>query len=63
MWISGDLNPSGEYVLDLFDTNEFIMSAPQRLTHYSPEENGHVLETVVQQVIRLSGVIVYDILN
>jgi hypothetical protein len=50
-------NPSGEKCLHLFDINEFEISAPQCPTH------GDVLDIVVQQNVRLSSVILSDILN
>jgi hypothetical protein len=66
--LEGDLNakypfrnsavsaPSGEKLLGLSDMNEFEISAPERPTHYFPAVNGDVLDTVVQQNIRLSDV-------
>jgi hypothetical protein len=57
-WNSAVSNPSGEELLDLFDVNEFEISGPQCRTHYSPAGNGDILDTVVHQNIRLSGVIV-----
>jgi hypothetical protein len=42
---------------------EFEISGPQCPTHDSPAENGDVLDIVVHQNIRLSGVIISDILN
>jgi hypothetical protein len=49
--------------LDLFDTNDFEISALQCSTHYSPAGNGGVLDTVVHQNFRLSEVIVPDVLD
>jgi hypothetical protein len=43
--------------------NEFEISAPQYPTHYSPAENGDVLDIVVHKNVRLSEVIVPDILE
>jgi hypothetical protein len=56
-------NPSGEKLLNLFDLNDFEISAPQCPMHYSPAENGDVLDIVVHRNIRLSNVIVCDILD
>jgi hypothetical protein len=62
-WNSAVSNPSGQKLLQLFDTNDFEISAPQYPTHYSPMGNGDVLDMVVHKNIRLSGVIVSDILD
>jgi hypothetical protein len=43
--------------------NEFEISAPQCLTHYSPAGNGDVLDIVVHKNFRLSENIVFDILD
>jgi hypothetical protein len=56
-------NPSGEKLLDLFDRNNFEISAPQCPTHYSHAGNGDVLDIVVHKFIRVSDVIVSDILD
>jgi hypothetical protein len=56
-------NPSGDKLLHLFDVNQFEISAPQFPTHYSPNRNGDVLDIVVHQNIRVSDVIVSDILD
>jgi hypothetical protein len=44
--------------MDLFDLNEFEISAPQCPTHYFPAGNGDVLDIVVHQNIRVSDLIV-----
>jgi hypothetical protein len=62
-WNSRVSNPSGEKLLELFDMNEFEISAPQYPTNYSHAGNGDVLDTVVHKNIRLSDVIVSDILD
>jgi hypothetical protein len=64
-WNSTVSNPSGKKLLDLFNTNDFEISAPQCPTHYSPAGNGDVLDTriVVHQNVRLSKVIVSDVLD
>jgi hypothetical protein len=46
-WNSRVSNPSGEKLVDLFDVNEFEISAPQCPTHYSHAGNGDVLDIVV----------------
>jgi hypothetical protein len=46
-----------------FDENDFVISAPQYPSHYSPVENGDMLHIVVHQNIILSYVIVSDILD
>jgi endonuclease/exonuclease/phosphatase family metal-dependent hydrolase len=61
-WNSAVSNPSGDKLLQLFDTNDFEMSAPQCPTHYSPVRNGDVLDIMVHKNIRLSNVVVSDIL-
>jgi hypothetical protein len=62
-WYSAISNPSGEKLLQLFHVNDFQISAPQNQTHYSTAGNGDVLDIVVHQNIRLSHVIVSDILD
>jgi hypothetical protein len=73
--LTGDLNAthpfwncavsknSGEKLMNLFHLNAFEISAPQCPTHYSPVGNGDVLNIVVHQNIRVSNVIVSDILD
>jgi hypothetical protein len=56
-------NSSGKKLLDLFDTSDFEISAPQCPTHCSPAGNGDVLDIVVHQNVRLSEVIVSDVLD
>jgi hypothetical protein len=48
--------------MDLFDLNEFEISAPQCPTH-SPAGNGDVLDIVVHQNISVSAVTIPDILD
>jgi hypothetical protein len=62
-WNSKISNPSGEKLLYFFDVNQFEISAPQFPTHYTPSGNGDVLDIVVHQNIRVSEVIVSDILD
>jgi hypothetical protein len=47
----------------LFDLSEFESLAPQYPTHYSSAGNGDVLDIVAHQNIRVSDVIVSDILD
>jgi hypothetical protein len=47
----------------LFDASDLKISAPQCPAHYSPVGNGDVLDIVVHRNIRLSNVIVSDILD
>jgi hypothetical protein len=47
----------------LFDLRKFEISEPQCPTHYSSAGIGILLDIVVQQNIRVSDVIVYDILD
>jgi hypothetical protein len=47
----------------LYDASDFEISAPQCPTHYSPVGNGDVLDIVVHKNIRLSNVIISDILD
>jgi hypothetical protein len=56
-------NPSREKLMALFELSEFEISAPQCPTHYSPAVNGDILDIVVRQNIRVSDVIVSDILD
>jgi hypothetical protein len=62
LWNSAISNPSGEELLHLFDVNQFEISAPQQPTHYSPAGNGDVLDIMVHKNVRMSHVIVSDIL-
>jgi hypothetical protein len=61
-WSNAVSNPSGEKLMALFDMSEFKISAPQCPTH-SPAGNGDLLDIVVHQNIRVSDVIVSDILD
>jgi hypothetical protein len=56
-------NPSDEKLLQFCDRNDFEISAPQCPTDYSPVGSGDILDIVVHKNIRLSNVIVSDILN
>jgi hypothetical protein len=60
-WNSKVSNPSGEKLVELFDMNEFEISAPQCSPH-SPAGNGDVLDIVVHKN-RVSDVIIFDILD
>jgi hypothetical protein len=62
-WNCAVSNPSGDKLLHLFDVNQLEISASQCRTHYSPSGNGDVLDVVVHQNIRVSDVIVSDILD
>jgi hypothetical protein len=62
-WDSSVSDLSGKKLLDLFDTSDFEILAPQCCTHYSPAGNGDVLDIVVHQNVRLSEVIVSDVLD
>jgi hypothetical protein len=62
-WNSRVSNPSGKKLLYLFDLDDFEISAPQCPMHYSPAANEDVLDIVVHRHIRLSNVIVSDILD
>jgi hypothetical protein len=55
-------NFSGETV-SVFDTSDFEISAPHCPTHYNLAGHGDVLDIVVHKIIRLSNVIVSDILD
>jgi hypothetical protein len=50
-------------MLQFFDASDFEISASQCPTHYSPVGNGDALDIVVHKNIRLSNVIVSDILD
>jgi hypothetical protein len=56
-WISAFSNPSGKKLLDLFDVNEFEISAPQCPSHYCPTGNGDILDIVVHHVYQI---VTYD---
>jgi hypothetical protein len=56
-------SPSGEKLIALFDLEEFKISAPRCFTRYSPAGNGDVLDIMVHQNIKMSDVIVSDILD
>jgi hypothetical protein len=62
-WNSAVSNASGQKLLQLFDVNNFEISPSQCPTHYSAVGNGDVLDIVVHKNIRLSNVIVSDILD
>jgi hypothetical protein len=62
-WNSTVSNPSGEKPVDLLHFNEFEVSAAQCPTHFSPAGIGDVLDIVVNRNIRVSDVIVSDILD
>jgi hypothetical protein len=62
-WYSPLTNPSGEKLMALFDLSDLEISAPQCPTHYTPAGNGDMLDIVVRQNIRVSDVIVSDILD
>jgi hypothetical protein len=62
-WNSAVSNPSGDKLLHLLDVNQFEIAAPQCPNHYSPSGNSDVLDIVVHQTIRVSEVIVSDILD
>jgi hypothetical protein len=55
--------PSGRELLRLFDASQLEISAPQCPTHCFHAGNGDVLHIVVHQNIRVSDVIVSDILD
>jgi hypothetical protein len=62
-WNCAVSNPSGEKMLHLFYVNQFEMSAPQCPTYYSTAGSDDVLDIVAHQNIRVSDVIVSDILD
>jgi hypothetical protein len=62
-WNTTVSNSSAEKLLRLFDVNQFENSAPPCPPHYSHTGNGEVLDIVVHQNIRVSNVIVSDILD
>jgi hypothetical protein len=63
VWNSAVSNSSRKKILDLLHIIEFDISAPQCPTHYTPAGNGDVLDIVVRQNIRMSEVIVSDVLD
>jgi hypothetical protein len=62
-WNSVFSNPSGAKLLNLLHINEYVISAQQCPTHYSPAGNDNVLDIVVQKNVRVSKIIVSDILD
>jgi hypothetical protein len=62
-WKSAVSKPSGKKHMASFDLNEFEISGPQCPTLYSSARNGDVLDIVVYQNVRVSDVIVFDILD
>jgi hypothetical protein len=62
-WNTNVSNPSGLKLLEIFVIFNFEISAPQYSTHYTLDGGGGVLDTVVHQNVRLSEVIVTDILD
>jgi hypothetical protein len=62
-WNNSVSNPSGKEILELFDKNEFEISAPQCPPHYFLTGNGDILDIAVHQNIRLSDATVSDILD
>jgi endonuclease/exonuclease/phosphatase (EEP) superfamily protein YafD len=62
-WNSIDSNSSVLKSLKLLHINDFEISLPKCPTHYSPTGNGDELDIVVHKNVRLSEVIVSDILD
>jgi hypothetical protein len=62
-WNSVVSCPSGTKLLNLLHINEFEISARQCPTHYSPAGNGDVLDIVMHKNVRLSEIIVSDIME
>jgi hypothetical protein len=62
-WSSVVSSPSGVKLLNLLRINDFEISGPPCPTHYFPTGNGDVLDIVVHKNVRLSDVIVSDILD
>jgi hypothetical protein len=63
VWNSKVSTPSDLKLLELFVSTNFEISAPQCSTHHTPDGTGDVLDIVLHQNVRLSAVIVSDILN
>jgi hypothetical protein len=62
-WNSAVSNTSYEKLLASSDLSNFKIAAPQCPTHYSPAGNGDVLDIVFHQIIRVSDIIVSDIMD
>jgi hypothetical protein len=62
-WNSKVSDPSGLKLLGLFVSSNFEISTPQCSMHYTSDGVGDVLDLVVHQNVRLSEVIVTDILD
>jgi hypothetical protein len=63
VWNSNVSNTSGLQLLELFVSSNFEISTPQCSTHCTPDGRGDTLDIVVYQNVRLSEVIVSDILD
>jgi hypothetical protein len=63
VWKSEVSDPSGLKFLELFVSSNFEISTPQCSIHYTYDGRNDVLDIVVHQNVRLSEVIVTDILN
>jgi hypothetical protein len=50
-------------LLELFVSSNFGISAPQCSTHYTADGRGDALDTAVHQQVRLSEIIVAEILD
>ena len=61
-WISAVLNPSGEKLLEVFDSNESEIAAPQCQSLH-PARSGDVLDIVVSHNIQLADIIVSYVLD
>jgi hypothetical protein len=62
-WNSIVSNPSCVNQLNLLHLNNFKISAPYSPTHYSPAGKGDTLDIILHKHVRLSEVIVSDILD
>jgi hypothetical protein len=62
-WNTRVSNHSGAELMDLFDINEFEISAPKCPTHYSHSGIGDVLDIVVHLNIRVSDIMISNILD
>jgi hypothetical protein len=63
VWNSKISNPSGLKFLELFVICNFDISGPPCSTYYTPDGRDDVLNIVVHRHIRLSEVIVTDVLD
>jgi hypothetical protein len=61
VWNRRVSSPWGKNLLDLYDNDDFQISAPQCPTYYTTKVNGDTLDTVMQWNVRLSYVTLFEV--